>query len=39
MEQRRCKPLQEEASLKKGKGHYQRKLALERAFLHPEEYL
>jgi stalled ribosome alternative rescue factor ArfA len=39
MEQRRCKPLQEEASLKKGKGHYQRKLALELAFLHPEEYL
>jgi stalled ribosome alternative rescue factor ArfA len=39
MGQRRYKPLQEEASLKKGKGHYQRKLALALAFLHPEEYL
>ena len=39
MGQRRCKPLQDEACLKEGKGHYQRKLALEHAFLHPDEYL
>jgi len=40
MEHRHSKPLQDETSyLEKGKGQYQRKLALEPAFLHPDEYL